>query len=419
MDRLPQKLHFIGIGGAGMAPLAAIALDCGCRVTGSDREASEKTAALARRGATVFSEQRAENVPADAEYSIYSSAVAFDHPERAAARALGIPELRRGEFLGVIARSFRRVAAVSGSHGKTSITSILSWILHETGCDPGWLIGGSVPGLPPGRRGNGDIFVTEADESDGTHTALFPAIGIVPNADDDHAWSVGGEEALKRNFQTFAKQSKQLIYYRDRLPGDWFEGHPDALRLTAAFAADPQFDGFAGFQRTNTALAVEAAVRLGVDRKAALKAAAVFPGVERRMTVRHEGENVTVIEDYAHHPRELEQSLALLKERYPGYHLRVVFQPHRYARLAKYIDELAELLRGADSVLVTPVFAAWCEAGGVDSRELVKRVGDKAEYVEGTWEEIARKARAYDGPRKLLIAVIGAGDIEKVLPHLM
>ncbi len=401
-----------------MAPLAAIALDSGCRVTGSDRELNDKTAELARRGAVIAGVQGPENVPADAELAIYSSAVAYDHPERAAVRALGIPELRRGEFLGVIARSFRRVAAISGAHGKTSITSTLVWILRETGFNPGWLIGGSVPGLPPGRRGDGDIFITEADESDGTHTALFPAIGIVPNADDDHAWSVGGEAALKRNFQTFAKQSKHLIYYRDRLPEDWFAGHPDALALTTDFADDPQFEAFAGFQRTNTALAVEAAVRLGADRRAALAAAATFPGVERRMTVRHQGERLTVIEDYAHHPKELEQSLALLRRRYPEHHLRVIFQPHRYARLAKYIDQLAALLKGPDSVLVTPVFAAWCEAGTVDSPELVRRIGGSARYVEGPWRGVAEQALAYDGEKKLLIAVIGAGDIEKVLEFL-
>lgn len=401
-----------------MAPLAAIALESGCRVTGSDRELNDKTAELVRLGAVIAGMQVPENVPADAELAIYSSAVAYDHPERAAVRALGIPELRRGEFLGVIARSFRRVVAISGAHGKTSITSTLVWILCETGFNPGWLIGGSVRGLPPGRRGDGDIFITEADESDGTHTALFPAIGIVPNADDDHAWSVGGEEALKRNFQIFARQSGYLIYYRDCLPGDWFADHADALRLTTGYADDPQFDEFAGFQRTNTALAVEAAVRLGADRGAALAAAATFPGVERRMTVRYRGDDLTVIEDYAHHPKELEQSLALLRGRYPGYHLRVIFQPHRYARLAKYIDRLAELLREPDSVLVTPVFAAWSEEGTVDSRELVRRIGGGARYVGGTWREVAEEAMAYDGGGKLLIAVIGAGDIEKVLGFL-
>ena len=412
-----KKLYFAGIGGAGMAPLAAIALERGIRVVGSDRELNAKTAALAASGAVVFAGHRAEQLPVDAEWLVYSSAVPPDNPERQRARALGIPEIRRGEFLGLLTRHYPRTVAVSGSHGKTSITALLVHILRRCGRNPGYLIGGAVPGLPSGCAGDGDIFVTEADESDGTHTALHPWLGVVPNADGDHAWSVGGEAALRENFHRFARQCGQLLYFTDGVPAGWFAGHPAATAYMAS-AADAAFPGLIGFQRRNAFLAVEAAVRLGVERSAALAAAAGFPGVARRMTVHRSGAALTVVEDYAHHPTEVRASLEFLRAKYPGWHLRVLFQPHRYARLQKYLEPLAAALRQADSVMVAPVFAAWSETGPVGGAELAARIGATAVYREGTWAELAAELLAARPREPLLVAVIGAGDVERVLPFL-
>lgn len=413
-----KHLYFIGIGGAGMAPLAEIAMERGALVRGSDRELNAKTAELAARGAVVYGEQRYENVPPDTELIVYSSAVAPDHPERRAGRDHGIPELRRGEFLGEITPAYEKLVAISGAHGKTSITALVVFILTRCGRHPGYLIGGMLPGFPPGAAGgDSEFFITEADESDGTHTRLRPWLGIVPNADDDHAWSVGGEARLRANFRTFAHQSTRLLYFADTVPGDWFADHPNAEAYTAADLGS-EFNAFTGFQKRNAFLAVRAAELCGVPREAALAAARQFPGVARRMTLHRQSEQRVVIEDYAHHPKELAASLQFLRERYPEHHLRVIFQPHRYARLAKYLDELAAILATADSVWIPPVFAAWSESGEVDHHTLAARIGAKATAFDGSWEELAQRASDYGEDRPLLLAVIGAGDVEKVLASL-
>ena len=392
--------YFTGIGGAGMAPLAHIALELGCTVAGSDREANDKTAALALAGAVIHTGHRAEFLPQDCEKVIYSSAVPEDNPERAAARRRGIPQLRRGEFLAEIVRNYPMTVAVSGSHGKTSVTAMLVWILRKTGMRPGCLIGGSVPGLKSGEAGDGTVFVTEADESDGTHTLLFPSIGIIPNIEDDHAWSVGGKERLLQNFRTFASHCKTLIT-------------EETLR-ERTFPALPKH--FAGFLETDAHFAIAAAEKLGVDAGFAAQALADYPGVARRMTVRYEDDALTIMEDYAHHPTEVAAAVDFLRKRYPGRHLRLLFQPHRYARLARYFEEFARVLERADSVRVVPVFAAWSETGVTDGKKLADAMGEKAQYLSGSWEETARESLPEERPA--VLAVLGAGDIEKVFDFL-
>ena len=409
-----RKLHFVGIGGAGMAPLATIALETGCRVSGSDQRGSAKCDELAAHGARIVIGHRAEALPPDADLLVYSSAVPPENPERQEAARRGLPQLRRGEWLAEVCRD-RKVVAISASHGKTTTTAMLVHILRQSGADPGWMIGGSVPGLPAGHAGRDPWFVTEADESDGTHLLLRPELALMPNVDDDHEWSLGGTETLMEHFQRFSRQSRHLLYDPACAPPGFFAGHPDAA------IPDPLPAGahpaLAGFLRTNAAFAVRAAERLGVPEAQALAALASFPGVERRMTLRGERGGVTLIEDYAHHPAEVEASLALLRERYPGHHLRVLFQPHRYARLAKYLDRFAAILRTADSVLVAPVFAAWSESGPADHAELARRIGPRAKAVAGSWEEIAREAAAAP-ERPLVIAVLGAGDLDAVFRYL-
>ncbi len=414
-DFATKKLHFVGIGGAGMAPLAEIALQKGCKVSGSDKEPNAKTDALAALGADIHMGHSADFLPEDTDILIFSSAVTPDNPERVKARNLGIKELRRGEFLGELCRNYTRCVAISGSHGKTSITSMLVHILLLCGFDIGYLIGGSVKGIAPGRAGNGDIFVTEADESDGTHTALTPYLGIVPNADDDHSWSVGGEEALKDNFHKFATQSKHLFYYGDCVKNGWFEEHSNARKFKLTDADIPELAMWYGFQKRNALLALEAACLLGADRVQALKALESFPGVARRMTVHKSTPELTIIEDYAHHPVELANSIEFLRAKYPAHHLRILFQPHRYARLEKYFARFAEELRKADSVVLVPVFAAWTEEGSVGSRELCHAVGKNAVLVTEGWAKAAETALDYHGSKPLLLAVVGAGNIEKVL----
>lgn len=400
-----------------MAPLAMLLLQRGDRVSGSDRAAGAKTGQLAAAGARITIGHAAEQLPGDTETVVYSSAVGPDNPEYAAAVGRGLPLLRRGEMLAEFAAGYRRTVAVSGSHGKSSITALLAHILTQCGAEPGFMIGAAVNGGNSAAGGReADIFITEADESDGTHTALHPWLGIVPNLDEDHAWSVGGVAALHRNFRTFAANCRQLLYFGAELPDRLFAGHPGARRLELppeGFCCA----GFHGFQARNAALAVAAAEYFGVERERAEAAAAGFPGIARRMTRRFVSPDLTIIEDYAHHPVEVAASIAFLRESYPRHHLRVLFQPHRYARLAAFFDGFVTALRGADSVIVAPVFAAWSERGAVDSAALARACGGTA--PAGGWDRLAAAALSRKpADRPLLLAVLGAGDIEAVFSFL-
>lgn len=429
-----NTVHFIGIGGAGMFPLAAVFAQRGCKVTGSDLTDSVNAEILRSTLDIPISigQHLAKNFPKDPVPAlvIHTSAVAADNPELECARQCGCPILRRGDALAFLLSDYQRVAAVSGSHGKTTITAMIGHILRQCAPAAGFIVGGKVNGWKiPSNAGNGDIFVTEADESDGSHIALHPFLGIVPNVEDDHAWSVGGNEQLIQNFKTFAAQSQHLIYIDSPAASLYFADHPHAVALSFKSISTPAFfvpavqkklENWADYQLANGALAVLTAERLGILRADADRALATFPGAARRMTVHFGGVSAALIEDYAHHPTELAAFLGALKKLYPGWRTQIIFQPHRYARLKRYIDEFASLLRTVDQVIVTPVFAAWVEKEGVDSAELARRIGSNAVPVnDSNWAEIAEMVNPIH-PDEIgtVTAVVGAGDIDKLLPFL-
>jgi len=413
---LPSAIHFVGIGGAGMAPLAHLALAGGAKVSGSDSELNSKTAALVAAGAVINTGHRAENLPDATELLVFSSAVSGDNPELAKAASSGIPCIRRGEFLALIASRYRRSAAVSGSHGKSTISAMLAHICDTLNMTPGWYIGAELNNtMPSSAAGNGDIFVLEADESDGTHTALAPYLGIVSNLDDDHVWSLGGIEVLHRNFRTFADSSQKLLYGSSAITEKLFCGHKAAESFPLS-AAEGTFAGFYGFQAMDAKLAVRAAEILGADREAAIAALQKFPGVARRMTVHLNTPDLLVIEDYAHHPAELRASLEFLRKKYPDHELRILFQPHRFARLKRYFDDFSRVLNSgiADTIFIAPVFAAWCESGYPDHKALAGTVAG-AEALDNDWQKCAGKLFAPSHQRPVAAAVIGAGDVNRVL----
>ncbi len=411
-----KKVHFVGAGGAGMAPLAALFCQSGISVSGSDNEENSKVGMLRELGANISVGHSADNLPDDAGLLVYSSAVGVDNPERTKAQKLGIPQLCRGAALAQFTGNYRRVVAVSGAHGKSSITALISHILEECGFAPGYMIGADVPGRKSFSSGVGDIFVTEADESDGTHTLLKPFIGVIPNYDPDHAWSVGGEEALEDNFTRFAGNCSKVICYSGSKVREFCRGHQNVEYLELP-SEDFSFAGFYGYEAVNAFIAVRCCEVLGCEREKAAAAAETFSGIARRMTVRFKSENITVIEDYAHHPTEIRNSIALLRRKYSECHLRIVFQPHRYARLEKFFDGFALELAKADSLLVTPVFAAWSETGKVDASDLARAANGIC--VGSDWQKTAELAKEMpDDGRHLLIAVLGAGDINRIFPYL-
>ena len=258
-----MKVHFTGIGGAGMAPLAELLLQRGVEVSGSDIEFNSKCMALQSAGAQIFTGHREDNVDSAVDTLVFTSAAAEDNPELAIARRRGVKCFRRGEYLAEFARYYRRVISVSGTHGKSSISALISSILSACGKEPGFMIGAQVAGMASCSNGrNDDLFVTEADESDGTHTALKNFIGVVPNVEDDHSWSLGGKDVLEKNFRTFAANSEILLYYASPECDKLFSDHPNAVRLEKM---PEEFAGLRGFQAANSFIAYQAALLAGCD----------------------------------------------------------------------------------------------------------------------------------------------------------
>lgn len=420
-----QSVHFIGIGGVGMSGMATILLDARVRVTGSDMAASSFTRRLGVRGVRVCCEHAAENVPADTDVVVFSSAVTDENPEMLAAARLGIRRVRRGEFLAELAQSFPVVVSVAGSHGKTTTTAMLAHILRAAGKRPGYMVGGEVVGwYSPAGAGAGRVLITEVDESDGTQAAMRSTWAVITNIEDDHCWSVGGVHALESCFAQFANRAETVLAWdtpetRRILPAEKlpeFLGDADiptalALRLPGQY------------NRRNAALAVRVATALGVPEPTALQALAGFGGAKRRMTLHYRSgdEARAVIEDYAHHPTELQAFLEAVRAEYPEHCLVAVFQPHRYERIKRYAEEFARILGRADSVVVTQPFAAWRSDDDIaDPARIAEAVRDgPSRYFDGTLESLADELiRAVAPGEKALFTVIGAGTIAALAPAL-
>ncbi len=407
-----------------MAPIAGILHKIGITVSGSDLCCNSLTKQLVAAGIAVKSGHSPDNLPNRTDAVVYSSAVKPENPEMIKAKQLCIPLIRRGALLGRLAKQYQRPVAVSGSHGKTTVTAMLAHILLKNSVDCGYMIGGkTTDASPSAAAGNGDIFVTEVDESDGTHTCINPYLGLVPNVEDDHSWSVGGKEKLFNNFSTFGRQSQHLIVVDSETTRELFKDHPDCTFIDYAKSTakggisgldDLLYQEWGDYQLFNAALAVQAAIRLGLDEKAAGTALNSFSGVARRMTVHYFSKQIVLLEDYAHHPTEVKAAIAALRKRYPGHHLRIVFQPHRYARLEKYFDAFSKELAAADSLYIAPVFAAWTEHAPRGSKELAAAIPG-AESISPPWNNrIDELLAAVNKP--LLLAIFGAGDIDELIP---
>jgi UDP-N-acetylmuramate--alanine ligase len=420
LDKI-RAVHFVGCGGAGMAPLMLIMAQKGITVSGSDLKENSNTRMLKNQGLTVHIGHRADNLPElDNLALVYSSAVKPDNPELLLAKQRHLPVYRRGEYLAELSGLFKCSVAVAGSHGKTTVTAMLAHILKVCDMKPGYMVGGKVNNwVFSADAGNGDIFITEVDESDGTNALIHPSLGLVTNVEDDHCWSVGGEDQLYKNFKTFASQSRKLFYVKSALTDQLFDGHSNACSLDVGELQTYGLSSWGAYQRANAGLAVLAAVDLGISESEALEAVKSFPGVERRMSVHFESENLTVIEDYAHHPTELAVAIKTLREQYPQYNLTVIFQPHRYARLERYFNEFAEELKKPDTVFVVPVFAAWVEKSELDSQALALNSGTNAYYSELEDEAFAKEVFSKLEDGKNLIVVLGAGDVDQVIPALV
>ncbi|MBU0491382.1 MAG: UDP-N-acetylmuramate--L-alanine ligase [Chloroflexi bacterium] len=433
--------HLVGIGGAGMSPMAAILLQRGESVSGSDMQATPITADLAARGAVVVQGHRPEHVNG-ADRVVISSAVPADNPELVEARRRGLPVLKAAELLGEIMRD-RVGLCVAGTHGKTTTTALLALALREAGLDPGFVIGGVPQDLPTsGHWGTGPHFVAEADEYDRRFLALTPQVAVITSLDADHLDVYGTMDALQDAFAAFAArvpadgyvvgcgdEARVLaLHQRPELRGTWVTyglgpGHDwSATNMTPNDAGGHDFavSGAGEFRlqvpgRHNVANAtavVAVAGLLGVDMDAVRRALAGFRGVQRRFEVLGEVNGVPVIDDYAHHPAEIRATLAAARQRYPGRRLVAVHQPHTYTRTRALLTEFASALAQADVVMLTPIYAAReRDTLGVSSADLAAAM-DRV-ILTDSLDEAAARVLELLRPSDVLIT-LGAGDVNRI-----
>ena len=449
-------IHLVGIGGAGMGGIAEVLVNLGYKVQGSDLRANAVTARLAKMGVKVFIGHAPGQV-AGADVVVVSTAVAAGNPELAAAQDARIPLVRRAEMLAELMR-FRQGIAVAGTHGKTTTTSLVASVLAEGGLDPTFVIGGQLKSAGANAKlGTGRYLVAEADESDASFLHLQPVIAIVTNVDNDHLATHGGDfEKLKQSFVEFLHN---LPFYglavlcsddpvvRELLP---LVGRPmiryglgeDAdLRATALeqHGAQTRFQveragrkplpvtlNLPGRHNVRNALAaIAVATELEVDDTAIQRALAAFEGIGRRLEtigeVATSAGRVTIVDDYGHHPTEIEATLEAARQAWPGRRLVLAFQPHRYTRTHDLIDDFGRVLSQADALLVTEVYAAGEEPiANADGRAICRAVRGRGRIEPVFVEDVHELAAALAGVIEDhdVVLTMGAGSIGAVAHEL-
>lgn len=373
-----RRLHFIGIGGAGMSGLALVAGALGAEVSGSDRADSPTVATLREGGATVAVGHDAANVPAGEGVEIvYSTAVPADNPERAAGRDRGLAELHRADLLGEItALPGRRCIAVTGTHGKTTTSSMVVHALIGCGLDPGYLVGGEVSSTGSNAGwGAGELVVVEADESDRSLLRLHPDVAVLTNAELDHHATYGSRLEVDATFREFLAKATTGVVVWDRpelvalaprddddvavVPYDVPEPILDATGVRFGWRGhDVRLSVPGAHNALNAAAALEACRLAGADPARAAAALADFRGAGRRFELVGTAANgATVYDDYAHHPTEVAATVAAARTLAPG-RVVVVFQPHLFSRTRAFAREFGAALAAADLVVVLDVYPA-------------------------------------------------------------
>ena len=406
-----RRIHCIGIGGSGMSGIAELLQAEGFAVSGSDQSASETTARLQSLGVIVTLGHRAGQA-ADAEVVVVSSAIGADNPELADARARGIPVVPRAVMLAELMRE-RLGIAIAGTHGKTTTTALVASVLREGGADPSWVIGGTLAATGSGAHlGAGRVIVVESDESDASFLHLLPRCVVVTNIDADHMDTYGQDvERLRTAFVDFVQRTpfyglavvcsddagvQAIVPRLQGLPrrlcsyGLGAQAELRAIELRALPGARMAFtatqSGFAplavelalaGEHNVRNALAALAVARaFGLPDAATQRALAGFAGVGRRFQrggewPTRDGGRATLIDDYGHHPVEMAAVLSAARAAFPGRRLVLAFQPHRYTRTRDLLQGFAEVLRDADRVLLSDVYAAGeATIAGADSAAL-------------------------------------------------
>ena len=446
-----QNIHFVGIGGIGMSGIAEVLLDYGFFVSGSDARESETTRRLVKKGARIAVGHAADHVR-DADVVVFSSAIPQTNPELTTARAKSIPVIPRAEMLGELMR-IKDSIAIAGSHGKTTTTSLVATVLRAAELDPTVVIGGQLNSLGSGAAsGAGDLLVAEADESDGSFLHLTPAVAVITNIDPEHLDHYGDLDQVKQAFVQFANRvpfygavvacldhpnvqtilpqiEKRTITYGFAAQADYRAKNPRFEGLSASFdvvrRGEPlgEFEvRMPGIHNVLNALAtVAVADEARCPHDTVREALRTFTGVQRRFTVRGEEAGVTVIDDYGHHPAEVQVTLEAAQRAYAR-RLVVAFQPHRYSRTKHLFGELTRAFNRADVLMLCDVYAAGeSPVVGADSEHLAAAIrahGHRDVTHVPDRADLAARLKDRVEPGDVVIT-LGAGDITKVGPELL
>lgn len=419
-----RRLHFIGIGGAGMSGLALVCRQLGAAVSGSDRADSSYMEQLRVAGLEPAVGHDVANLPDRAEV-VVSTAIDEDNPELRLARERDLEVRHRGELLAELCAE-KRLIAIAGTHGKTTTTAMLVWALREIGADPAFFIGGEVPGLgSEGTVGNagwgaGEWVVAEADESDASFLELRPEIAVVTNIEMDHHSRWGSIAELRAAFEKFIATAEKAVLPDHEVYVEPLVGVKHAF---GPFAPGPSELALAvpgAHNVLNARAALAAAELAGFDLDAVAAALAGFPGVHRRLELKGERDGARIYDDYAHHPTEVRAALGALREMSPS-RLIAVFQPHLYSRTKALAEQFGAALALADEVAVLDVYPAReepvGELSGVSGLDVARPVADRMGGRRVFWTPTRAQAQAALEPRLepgSVLVTIGAGDVFKL-----
>ncbi len=442
---MKQQIHFIGIGGTGMGPLAKVYLEMGWDVSGSDLQPSETTQYLTELGAQVYFGHEASNING-AQRVVYSTAIPQDNPEVLAAKTRNLEVYHRSEMWAQLLNE-RRGIAVGGAHGKTTTTSMIAWVMEESGYDPVVLIGARFAPFGPGAKfGNGQYAVAEADESDRSFLRYYPEMAIVTGIEADHLENYNGAfQELIDTYQDFLRNIKpsgkavlciddtevrkiaanyqNMISYGFSDDANWRAEIIDIQANQSTF--DVLHDGklYGRFQLgvpgrhniTNALAAIAVCYWSGLTVQQIKEPLASFTGAQRRFQILGEKQNIIVVDDYAHHPTEIAATLGATKE---GWKRRViaVFQPQRYSRTKFLFDEFARVFSDADIVVLTDIYSPPPEQpiNGINSEILAQRIREQGKIVHyvANREDVAPFVHKLALPNDFVITM-GAGPIWK------
>jgi len=446
MARRVKCVHFVGIGGIGMSGIAEVLLNLGYTISGSDLSSSDITQRLASLGVRIFSGHHASHI-GDADVVVLSTAVKADNPEVLEANRRNIPVIPRAEMLAELLK-MKFSIAVSGSHGKTTTTSMVATVLAYGGLDPTMVIGGKLVSIGSNAKmGEGAIIVAEADESDGSFLTLSPSITIITNIDLEHLDYYQDIEQIKGAFLQFANSvpfyGSTILCFDDKHVKDIL---PRIKRRTITYGLAPPSDyqardiSFVGpsthfslyfrdnflgevilnvpglFNVYNALAVIAVACELDMEFSAIREGLKSFMGVHRRLEVKGKVKGITVVDDYGHHPTEIRETLAAARQVWKG-RIITVFQPHRYTRTKALFNEFLRAFSDTDNLIVTDIYPANEEAiESVNAKSLcegIRNLGQPYVVYLSSFDEIVGYLLLTAKPSDIVIT-LGAGNVWKI-----